>query len=62
MIICRVKLKLKYVFTNESGKAVFEASSEHCFLGTNGKLVRVDREFPDFYRLLCDMAKEKPAE
>lgn len=53
-----VKLKLGYIMTNEEQKVVCEASSEHCFLGTNGKLVRVNKEFPDFYKLLCDLAEK----
>ncbi len=51
-----VRLKLKYTMTDEKNKVVFEATSEHCFMGKDGKLIRMDKTFPEFYQLLCDLA------
>ncbi len=50
-----VRLKLRYVMTKEDGTVVCEAGSEHCFMDTEGKLVRLDRKYPEFYQLLCDL-------
>ncbi|MBO6164667.1 MAG: acyl-CoA thioesterase [Lachnospiraceae bacterium] len=51
-----VRLKLKYVMERADGKPVCEASSEHCFLDSNGRLVRLDRKYPEFDRILKDLA------
>ncbi len=53
-----VILKLNYVMTDQSGKTVFEGHSEHCFLGKNGKLLRLKKEFPAFYELLLSLAPD----
>ena len=39
-------------------QVVCEAASEHCFLGADGKFVRLNKEYPEFYQLLCDLAEE----
>ena len=55
---CRgIKLRLKYKMTNEDGAVVCEAVSEHCFLGVDGKFVRLNKEYPEFYQLLCGLAE-----
>ena len=55
---CRgIKLRLKYIMTNEDGTVVCEAESEHCFLSADGKFVRLNKEYPEFYQLLCDLAE-----
>ncbi len=54
-----IKLKLKYLMKNEKGEAVCEAASEHCFIGKDGNLVKVNREYPEFFRLLNDLAEKK---
>ena len=52
---CRgIKLRLKYTMTTEDGTVVCEAASEHCFLREDGKFVRLNKEYPEFYQLLCD--------
>ena len=38
-------------------QVVCEAASEHCFLGADGKFVRLNKEYPEFYQLLCDLAE-----
>ncbi|MCR4612132.1 MAG: acyl-CoA thioesterase [Lachnospiraceae bacterium] len=47
-----VKLKLGYTMTNQDGKTVCEASSEHCFLSKDGKFVRVKKLYPEFYDVM----------
>jgi len=47
-----VVLKIAYIMTNEAGKTVVEGQSEHCFLSTEGKIVRIDRSNPEFYETL----------
>ena len=54
-----VRLKLRYLMEKADGKIVCEAGSEHCFLDTEGKLVRLDKRFPEFYQLLRDLADQK---
>ena len=53
-----VRLKLGYVMKNTDGKTVCEARSEHCFLDSEGKLIRLEKKHPGFYQLLCDLAEE----
>ena len=36
----------------QDGTLVCEAVSEHCFLNSEGKPVRVNREMPEFYEAL----------
>lgn len=43
-----VKLILHYVMTNNEGKLVAEAESVHCFLSTDGRPLRLAKEFPEF--------------
>lgn len=51
-----VKLKLSYVMTNEENKLVFEGKSEHCFLNEKGLPIRLNKEFPEFHKVLTDLA------
>ncbi len=47
-----VKLKLKYEMTKENGTKVCEGHSEHCFLNKKGFPIRLQKEFPGFYKAL----------
>lgn len=49
-----VKLKLSYIMKNSSGEVVNEASSEHCFINSEGRPLRLKKEFPEFYDALMD--------
>ena len=53
------RLKLVYVMKNSAGKCVFEAHSEHCFTDPAGKIVRLDRSFPQFAEVLSGLAEQK---
>ena len=51
-----IKLRIKYIMTNEEGTVVCEAASEHCFITKDGgKFVRIDREYPEFAQVLRNM-------
>ncbi len=54
-----IKLKLKYIMTNKNGDLVCEAASEHCFLDKDGKIVKVNREYPEFYERLNQLMNTK---
>ena len=51
------RLKLAYKMVNSSGQTVLEAHSENCFTDASGKVLRLDRRFPEFYQALCSLAK-----
>ena len=51
-----VRLKLAYTMKNTEGKVVCQAHSEHCFLDTSGNLIRLKKDFPEFYEALCGYA------
>ncbi|MBQ9766059.1 MAG: acyl-CoA thioesterase [Lachnospiraceae bacterium] len=52
-----VKLRLKYEMKNEKGKVVCIAHSEHCFLDKNGRPMRLNKDLPEFYQTLMDLAQ-----
>ncbi|MBQ1402103.1 MAG: acyl-CoA thioesterase [Oscillospiraceae bacterium] len=52
-----VKLKLKYIMANSEGSVVCEATSEHCFIGKDGRIVRIHKEYPELHRILTDLSK-----
>lgn len=47
-----VKLKLSYLMTNSAGETVCLANSVHCFLGTDGRAIRLKKEKTEFYDTL----------
>ena len=51
-----VRLKLKYVMENAAGQIVCEAASEHCFLDTDGKLLRLEKKCPEFCKAFRELA------
>lgn len=52
-----IKLRIKYVMSKENGEIVCEGASEHCFLNKDGKLVRIDKEYPEFAKILTQMTE-----
>ena len=54
------RLKLRYTMKNEAGRTVFEAHSENCFTDASGRILRLDRQFPEFYKALCELAESAP--
>lgn len=49
-----VKLKLKYVMTNEAGNVVCEGKSEHCFTNREGMPIILKKVNPDLCQLIMD--------
>ena len=47
-----VKLKLGYEMRKADGTVAFEAITEHCFMERGGRIVRLKKEFPEFYQKL----------
>ncbi len=54
-----VVLRLRYSMTNEAGTKVFEGFSEHCFLNREGRILRLKKEYPDFYHALMERVPKK---
>lgn len=52
-----VRLKLHYIMNNEDGQCVCQAYSEHCFMDHSGNLIRLKKEFPEFYKALISCSK-----
>lgn len=49
-----IKLRIKYVMKKEDGTVACEGASEHCFLGKDGRFIRIDKEYPEFARILTE--------
>jgi len=43
--------------TNEQGEIVCQGYSEHGFINPEGKLIRLKREYPNFYHALSELAE-----
>ena len=54
-----VRLQLRYEMEKDDGKTVCQAKSEHCFMDTDGKLIRLNNRFPEFYQVLRELANEE---
>ncbi|MBO6114135.1 MAG: acyl-CoA thioesterase [Lachnospiraceae bacterium] len=52
-----VRLKLYYEMKNKDDKVLCEAHSEHCFLSMDGKLLRLQKEYPEFYKVLMGLVE-----
>lgn len=47
-----VKLKLRYLMKNANEVVVCEGHSEHCFVDSDGKIIRLKKEYPEFCQVL----------
>lgn len=57
-----VRLIVGYEMVNvKTGKIVFTGSSSHCFQNREGKLIRLNREYPELDQKLREMAAEYAA-
>ena len=54
-----IVLKFRYEMTNQRGERVFEGRSEHCFLRSDGRIMRLDKEQPEIYALLKSLAERE---
>lgn len=43
----------------ENWKLVCEGTTEHCFVGKDGKLLKLKRDFPEFHKALTDLLSEE---
>jgi len=50
-----VRLHLRYTMTAADGTLLCEAASEHAFLDAEGKPLRMNRKYPEFYERICEM-------
>ncbi|MBQ7132364.1 MAG: acyl-CoA thioesterase [Oscillospiraceae bacterium] len=54
------KIGFEYVIRNcKNGKIAFSATSEHCFLSTEGKLLRLNYANPDLHARLLALLPDK---
>ncbi len=51
--------KLGYTMTDSAGTVVCKATSEHCFLDKDGKIVRIRKVYPGFGEVLTKMMQEE---
>ena len=51
-----IRLKLRYEMKNADGELVCEAHSEHCFLNTSGRPIRMQKEYPELFETLSGLA------
>ena len=56
-----VRLVLSYTMTKSDGTTACTGCSEHCFLHADGSFIRMKKEYPEFYRILSEMAASEPA-
>ena len=49
-----LKLTIGYLMKNKNGETVCEATSVHCFMNKEGRPVRLEKDFPDFYKVLTN--------
>lgn len=53
-----LRYKVGYIMKNKDGEKVCEGSSEHCFIGISGKLIRIKNEFPEIYEVFSEEARK----
>ena len=52
-----VRLYLNYEMKNQDGEMVCLAQSSHAFFDTEGKPIRMKREYPELYQVLAESAE-----
>lgn len=51
------RLRLRYKMINQRSVVCCSASSEHCFVSHEGKIVRIDRDYPEFFAALKEQSE-----
>ena len=46
------KLILNYDMRKNTGEMVFQGISTHCFINSEGRIIRLEREYPEFCKVL----------
>ena len=54
-----VRLKFAYTMRNADGKIAAEAHSEHCFVNSDGRPIRVASVHPELHAALLEMCADK---
>lgn len=54
-----VRLILHYAMENEANEPVYEGTSEHCFINTEGKMIQLKKEYPEFHQLFTKLANNE---
>ena len=47
-----IKVRFRYKMMNQNSVLVATAASEHCFVSGEGKIIRIDKEYPEFFEAL----------
>ena len=53
-----IRIQLMYKMVNQRSVVCCTANSEHCFVTGEGKIVRVDKDFPEFYQCIKEKSDE----
>ena len=53
-----IRMKFRYKMVNQRSVVVCTATSEHCFITQEGKIVRLDKDFPEFFEVLKAKSEE----
>ena len=53
-----IRIHFLYKMINQYGVVVCTATSEHCFVSNEGRILRVDKEFPEFYETMKAKSEE----
>jgi acyl-CoA thioester hydrolase, YbgC/YbaW family len=53
-----IRIQFLYKMQNQHGVIVCTGESEHCFVSAEGKILRVDREFPEFFEAMKAKSEE----
>ncbi len=54
-----IRMTFRYEMTKEDGRIVFEGTSEHCFLNSEGRPLRLKKERPDLNELLLEKTEKE---
>lgn len=49
-----IRLTVGYLMKKSSGEVVCEGTSEHCFVSREGRILRLNKEYPELDELLSD--------
>lgn len=52
-------VKFSYIMKKADGTIAFEGKSEHCFLNKEGRLLRLKRDFPEFFEAMTKLTENK---
>lgn len=53
-----IRMRFRYKMVNQRSVVVCTATSEHCFITQEAKIVRLDKDFPEFFEVLKAKSEE----